>query len=118
MNPIAIRLVILVAAFAVIFTAAQPFLPVPASETAHAADFSAPPASQVDDPRVLYLFSQMEMALGDIDSAVRLADRASRVERNLEREAPQPAEGIPPCNNQSRNLRAQARPLPQQGYRL
>ncbi|HSA91598.1 MAG TPA: hypothetical protein VLE48_01180 [Terriglobales bacterium] len=105
------RVVILAAAFVVLFTVAQPFLPAPAAETAHALDPSAS-LNKADDPRVLYLFSQVEMALGDVESAVRLADRASKAERNRTQETPQPAKGTTPCNSQSHNLRASIPPIP------
>ena len=112
MNPITTRALILVSVFAVVFTAAQPFLPASAAETAHAADLNASPMNQVDDPRVLYLFSQMEMALGDVGSAVRLADRAAKAERNRNQDSPRPAKGTSPCNSQSRNLQARSVPIP------
>ena len=112
MHPITTRALILISAFAVVFTMAQPFLPAPALETAQAAGLSASPINQVDDPRVLYLFSQVEMALGDVDSAVRLADRAAKVERNGNQETPRPAKGTSPCNSQSRNLQARSAPIP------
>jgi len=53
---------------------------------------SSPAASSawsVNDPHLLFVFSQMEMALGDVNSAVELADRAAAMGRE-ETVAPQP----------------------------
>jgi len=38
-----------------------------------------------NDPHLLFLASQMELALGDVNSAVALADRAASLERMNER---------------------------------
>ena len=46
-------------------------------------------AWSVNDPHLLFVFSQMEMALGDVNSAVELADRAASMGRK-ETVAPQP----------------------------
>jgi hypothetical protein len=48
-------------------------------------------AWSVNDPHLLFVFSQMEMALGDVNTAVELADRAASMGRDKkEAIAPQP----------------------------
>ncbi|MGH9555055.1 MAG: hypothetical protein ACRD2Y_04450 [Terriglobales bacterium] len=72
------------------------FQPVTSVETASVA---VPAAStqasgnawSVNDPHLLFVFSQMEMAMGDVNSAVELADRAASLGRvRKETAAPQP----------------------------
>ena len=47
-------------------------------------------AWSVNDPHLLFLFSQMQMAMGDVNSAVELADRAASLERSKKEATPQP----------------------------
>lgn len=89
----ATRTLRLVAGFVVALATLQPASSAgPASMASPAAP---PPASSsawsVNDPHLLFLFSQMEMALGDVNSAVELADRAAALGRGKkEAAAPQP----------------------------
>ncbi len=43
-----------------------------------------------NDPHLLFLASQMELALGDVNSAVALADRAASLERTKKEPAVKP----------------------------
>ncbi|MGH9578026.1 MAG: hypothetical protein ACRD3R_11370 [Terriglobales bacterium] len=63
-----------------------------ASITAPAASAQASSSAwSMNDPHLLFVFSQMEMALGDVNSAVELADRAASLGRDKkETVAPQP----------------------------
>ena len=71
----------LIAGFVVALASFQPITPAaPAAEST-----PVPTASNsrwaVNDPHLLFLFSQMEMAMGDVNSAVALADRAAALDR-------------------------------------
>jgi len=78
----------LIAGFVVALASFQPATPAaPAAEATAAAATSSSPWA-VNDPHLLFLFSQMEMAMGDVNSAVALADRAAELER-AKKTAPQ-----------------------------
>ncbi|MGH9579439.1 MAG: hypothetical protein ACRD2R_00470 [Terriglobales bacterium] len=51
-------------------------------------------AGALSDPHLLYVLSQMEMALGDVDSALQLAERAAKLEATAKQPAAKP-EGSP-----------------------
>ncbi len=80
----AIRSVGLIAGLVVALATFQP------ATTVGNAPMAAPAASSqasssawsVNDPHLLFVFSQMEMALGDVNSAVELADRAASMRRD------------------------------------
>ena len=81
----------LVAGFVVALLRFQTATPAAPAPEAPAAAASSRSPWAVNDPHLLFLFSQMEMAMGDVNSAVALADRAASLER-AKKEAPaQPA---------------------------
>ena len=68
----------------------------PVTTAAPGAESTAAPAASsspwaVNDPHLLFLFSQMEMAMGDVNSAVALADRAASLDRAKKATPAQPA---------------------------
>jgi hypothetical protein len=86
----AIRAKGLIAGFVVALATFQP------ANNLGGAPIAAPAASEafssawsVNDPHLLFVFSQMEMAMGDVNSAVELADRAASLGRE-KKEAVQP----------------------------
>ncbi len=85
LGPIA-GFVVVLASFHLATTAA----PAPAAPVAATTSSSS---WAVNDPHLLFLFSQMEMAMGDVNSAVALADRAAALER-ARKDAPAQAQPI------------------------
>ncbi len=81
----------LIAGLVVALASFQPATPwASAPESAPASTAASGPWA-VNDPRLLFLFSQMEMAMGDVNSAVALADRAAALERAKKATPAQPA---------------------------
>jgi hypothetical protein len=67
----------------------QPAAPAGTAAAPAASTTASSSAWTVNDPHLLFVFSQMEMALGDVNSAVELADRAAALGRGRKEAAPQ-----------------------------
>ncbi len=83
----ATRAFALIAGFVVALASFQPVTPAATAGVGTTSNSSW----TVNDPHLLFLFSQMEMAMGDVNSAVVLADRAASLERSRKEVQAQPA---------------------------
>lgn len=87
----ATRVLGLIAGLVVALASFQPATPMAPTAESTPASSASSGSWAVNDPHLLFLFSQMEMAMGDVNSAVALADRAASLDRAKKAAPAQPA---------------------------